>query len=362
MSPSPSPQARSEAGTRRPVWLLALLTSIVSVLLMLLAGELLVRWLDPQATMLPRSRFSAAYGLEFHPNRVMVNELSGQWRFSYTTNAQGHRGPVLPLSNRYLRPNVVVLGDSYTFGYGIADGEDYPAQMRRLLGDSHDVVNLGVGGWGLTQEIRRYYELGRLYEPQVVVLQFTGNDPSDNQLYNVTRLEGGRLLFQDRDEDTAISFVKRWLSESPLQRSHLYALARGHLYYLFRGREVAATAAAGAAAGAASAPASQAEQQLHNDLLEAFARDLSARGVRLLLIAVDGHLALFPQIQARMRDLDTRGLARFIDVDALFRQAPHDVSPEGHWGPASHRSVAAALVDAIRSAAPAQAAPASAPR
>jgi hypothetical protein len=356
MPSPPSPQAG-----KRPVWLLALLTLLISLLLVLAAGELLVRWLDPQATMLPRSRFSAAYGLEFHPNRVMVNELSGQWRFSYTTNAQGHRGPVLPLSNRYLRPNVVVLGDSYTFGYGIADGEEYPAQMRRLLGDSHDVVNLGVGGWGLTQEIRRYYELGRLYEPQVVVLQFTGNDPSDNQLYNVTRVEGGRLLFQDRDEDTAISVVKRLLSESPLQRSHLYALARGHLYYLFRGREIAATPAAHpASAAAGAAPASQAEQQLYNELLETFARDLSARGVRLLLIAVDGHLALFPQIEARMRDLDARGLARFIDVDALFQRVPHDVSPEGHWGPASHRSVAAAVVEAIRTPAAGASAPAAA--
>ena len=338
MSIPPSPRSG-----RRPRWLLALLTALISVLLTLTAGELLVRWLDPQAIMLPRSRFSAAYGLEFHPNRVMVNELAGQWRFEYSTNAQGHRGPVLPLSNRYLRPNVVVLGDSYTFGYGIADGQDYPAQLRPLLAGSHDVVNLGVGGWGLTQEIRRYYELGRLYEPQVVVLQFTGNDPSDSLLYNVTRVDGGRLLFQDREDSSAISLVKRWLSESPVQRSHLYALARGHLYYLFRGREIAATTGATGAA-----PAAQPEQQLHIDLLEAFADDLATRGIRLLLISVDHHLAEFPLIEAHMRNLQARGLATFIDVDALFKRAPHDLSPEGHWGPVAHRSIAAALAAEIQ--------------
>ena len=345
MTIPPSPRSH-----RRPRWWLAVLTAAISMLLTLAASELLVRWLDPQAIMLPRSRFSAAYGLEFHPNRVMINELAGQWRFEYSTNAQGHRGPVLPLASRYLQPNVVVLGDSYTFGYGIADGQDYPARMRALLAGSHGVVNLGVGGWGLTQEIRRYYDLGRLYEPQVVVLQFTGNDPSDNLLYNVTRVDAGRLLFQDRDESSAISLVKRWLSDSPLQRSHLYALARGHMYYLFRGREIAAAAAASASAGTArAAPANPPAQQFHNDLLEAFAADLSSRGIRLLLIAVDHHLAEFPLIEARMRDLQARGLATFIDVDALFKRAPNDLSPEGHWGPVAHRTIASALVAEIRS-------------
>ena len=45
--------------------LFAFLTMLVSLAITLAAGELLVRWLDPQATMIPRSHFSAAYGLEF---------------------------------------------------------------------------------------------------------------------------------------------------------------------------------------------------------------------------------------------------------------------------------------------------------
>ena len=72
--------------TRSPAWLLALLSAAIGTMVALAAGELLVRWLNPQATMVPRSRFSAAYGLEFHPNRTMVHELSGRWRFEYTTN------------------------------------------------------------------------------------------------------------------------------------------------------------------------------------------------------------------------------------------------------------------------------------
>jgi hypothetical protein len=308
---------------------------------MLAVAEVAVRLIDPQATMIPRSRFSAAYGLEFHPDRVIVNELAGQWRFEYTANSQGHRGPVLPLSNRYGKPNVVVLGDSFTFGYGVADGQEYPALLRQRLAGSHGVVNLGTGGWGLTQELRRFYELGRQYEPRVVVLQFTGNDPSDNLLYPVTAVEGGRFAFHDRDETQVISIVKRLLSDSILQHSHLYALARAHLYYFMRGHEIAATAVPAADSD------TPVEEQVYLRLLDTFAGDLASRGVRLLIIPVEDHLTAFPRIRAGMLSLQARGLARFIDLDELFRTAPHERSPEGHWGPASHRSVADALAQEI---------------
>lgn len=333
--------------SRRSPWMLALLTIAISTAIALLAGELLVRWLAPQATMVPRSRFSAAYGLEFHPNRTMVNQLSGKWHFKYTTNAYGHRGPAIPVSNRYSKPNVVVLGDSFTFGYGISDGEEYPALLRRRLADTHGVVNLGVGGWGLTQELRRYYEFGRLYEPRVVVLQFTGNDPNDNLLYKVTDVDAGRFVFIDRDQTQVISIVKRFLSDSFVQRSQLYALARDQLYYLMRMREIAASRADPGKPPLDAGSAVIQEQQFHNKLLDSFARDLSSRGIRLLLISVDHHLTEFPLIREKIQQLHAQGLATFVDIDVLFKTAPNDLSPEGHWGPLSHRSVADALASEI---------------
>ncbi len=338
---------RTASTGRSRAWLLAAATMLVSLLVTLGLAELMVRWLEPQQTMAPRSKFSAAYGLEFHPNRVMVQELAGQWRFEYTVNAQGHRGPVLPLASRYPRPVVVALGDSYTFGYGIADGQEYPNQLRERLVGSHDIVNLGTGGWGLTQHVRRFYELGRLYDPQVVVLQFCANDPGDNLLYDVARVNDGRIVFQDRDESTAISIVKRLLSDSFIQNSHLYAFARARLYLMMRQREIAAGAAPGADAAAAGAALHEREQAVHNELLEAFARDLARRRIQLLLIHVNTDLDRYPKIRERMLQLQAEGLARFVDIDALFRNAPHDLSPEGHWGPAAHRTVAAELARVI---------------
>src|SRR5262249_17457961 len=71
-----------------------------------------------------------------------------------------------PISNVYDRPNIVVIGDANTFGLGVADGEEFSALLNNALGTEASVVNLGVPGWGLTSEIRAYYEFGRLFDPE----------------------------------------------------------------------------------------------------------------------------------------------------------------------------------------------------
>ena len=45
------------------------------------------------------------------------------------------------------RPRVLVLGDSWTFGHGVEDGEAYPARLQALWPDL-GVRNLGVMGYG----------------------------------------------------------------------------------------------------------------------------------------------------------------------------------------------------------------------
>ena len=334
--------------------LLALLTLGIAMLIALVVGELFVRWLLPQPVMSPRAQFSEAYGLIAFPNRSILSEMPGHWRFTHGTNALGHRGPLIPLSNRYPTPNVVVLGDSYTFGYGIDDGQEYPALLRTALAGRFEVVNLGMGGWGLTQEIRRFYELGQLYQPVAVVLQFTGNDPFENLSFPVTRIEQGRFSFHAAPG--TLAWVKRLVSDSVIQRSQLYNLLRQQIYWAMAtagrtegrsGANLPPGTAAAAASSASPAWATAEEMQLHGDLLALFARDLTRRGIPLILIGVEGHFDAMPPLLARVKALDGAGLLRYIDVASWLNQAEHANSPEGHWGPPTHRTVADGLAKAI---------------
>jgi hypothetical protein len=314
---------------------------VCAAVITLVAGELLVRFVRPQPSMYPRWQYSPAYGSLLFPNRTMVHECPGRWRFTYSINAYGYRGRAIPISNHYDKANVVVLGDSYSFGTGVRDGEEYPAVIASELADRCDVVNLSVGGWGLTQEVRRFYEFGRLYDPKVVVLQFCSNDPLDNARNRVAVIEDGRLRFQD--SQFSLNWVKRYLSDSILQKSQLYNLVRSPLYLRFARKSIDEDLW-----GLDGGPQFREEEIFYSDLLTLFAEDLARRGTRLLMISVDGHLARFPIIEAKVRDLESRNLVTYLEVREWLEDVPDRMSPEGHvWGKPAHRIIGEKLAEII---------------
>jgi lysophospholipase L1-like esterase len=121
-----------------------------------------------------------------------------------THNSLGNRGPEATLAKPAGVRRTVFIGDSQTWGYGVGDDETIPAQLSRLLneggGPPHEVLNLGVGGYGTDQAFLKYLVQGRLYAPDVVVLTVFKNDPIENAhtvFWGVEKprfyLDGGRL-------------------------------------------------------------------------------------------------------------------------------------------------------------------------
>lgn len=79
---------------------------------------------------------------------------------------------------------VLVLGDSYTWGYGVGDQEIFCHLLERRFqdrGESVEVINSGVSGWGTDQELLYLRQEGLKYLPDVVVVAlFIGNDLDNN--------------------------------------------------------------------------------------------------------------------------------------------------------------------------------------
>jgi hypothetical protein len=305
--------------------------------------EVMLRLVAPQPYIYPRYQYSERYGQVLYPSTVMVAETPGEWRFTYTTSEYGFRAPSVPVSNRYDLPNIVVIGDSYSFGIGVDDGQEFPAVLARLLAGQANVVNLGVPGYGLTQEIRLYYEFGRSFEPRIVLLQFTNNDPDDNLFYRVTEIEEGRFVFgHDRSISPFLQSLKNFLGGSIIQRSQAYNYVRNVAYETLRERAV--TRALDQEASAADQEPTLDKEDFHNALLELFVQDLDRRGVEVVLIGVDGHLAQFPRILAKVEELTRRGLLTYIATEPWFRGVFDYDSPEGHeWGIKAHRIAAQQL-------------------
>jgi hypothetical protein len=275
----------------------------------------------------------------------MVHERPGRWRFVYTINELRYRGNAYTPSDNQAHPSVVVLGDSYTFGAGVDDGEEYASVLERELGGSGRVINLGIGGWGLTQEIRRYYDFGARYHPRAVILQFSANDPRDNLKCAITQVRDGQFQFHDSSE--RIYRIKDLLSRSWIQKSQIYNLFRDRLYRLMESRVVErerATLEKGNTAAAGST-----EERVYVELLRAFATDLHRRGVPLILLSVNGQLAGFPEIAAEVSRLQEEGLLRYVDVADWLSGESDYASPEGHlWGAKAHRIIGERLAEMLR--------------
>ncbi len=315
---------------------------LLVIVVPLIFFEIAVRFIDPQSMMYPRYRHSERYGHLMPESETIVDELPGVWRFVYHTNEYGYRVSLPEISNCYDHPNVVVLGDSNTFGFGVNDGEEYSAVLAKEFAGQASIVNLGVGSFGLTHQIRTFYEFGMLFQPAVVVLQFTENDPDDNLYETVTTLENGRFRFhRDRSMDGAMAGVKNWLSQSILQKSAAYNFIRNHAYALWYAHGVKS----------GSAAEKQGEEVFHNQLLSAFAEDLHRRGIPLLLFDVPGHLADWPGIQSEAEALDRKRLLHYLRTERWFDGVADYRTPEGHaWGAKGHRVVAQQLTAPLRAA------------
>lgn len=70
---------------------------------------------------------------------------------------------------------VATFGDSFTHGDAVANEETWQARIEQV-DQGLEVMNFGVGGYGLDQAYLRYGLEGRHYKPQVVVIGFMTED------------------------------------------------------------------------------------------------------------------------------------------------------------------------------------------
>ena len=77
---------------------------------------------------------------------------------------------------------LLTFGDSFTFGDEVGNDDTWQARLERST-TGLEVVNFGVGGFGLDQSYLRYLREGRAYEADVVTIGFM----SDNVFRHVNR-------------------------------------------------------------------------------------------------------------------------------------------------------------------------------
>jgi lysophospholipase L1-like esterase len=107
------------------------------------------------------------------PNQDCYTKISHQ---PVHVNSQGTRGPEFQIEKPAGTIRILSLGDSRTFGWGLADDETYSRRLEQLLqsyvgtGKKVEVINAGVNAWSYPQMLVYFRDFGLKYQPDFVVL------------------------------------------------------------------------------------------------------------------------------------------------------------------------------------------------
>ncbi len=171
-------------------WRTKLLISTLSIVLFVVAGEIILRWVD----------FDLYYKNQFFPvNRdidfpsVYLRDPKLFWRFrkdittesklfsylNYRINSDGMRGAEIQKPKQGYR--IIALGNSCTFGWGVPDEETWVYRLQEELQkefspEKIEVINAGVPGYSSYQGKIYFEEELVQYQPDMVLIMFGWND------------------------------------------------------------------------------------------------------------------------------------------------------------------------------------------
>jgi lysophospholipase L1-like esterase len=156
-----------------------LVSSVVAVVLAELALRLVNPWGMEMFSLLPFHM----QGMVDHPRLGYEHPRSVSYRLGrnlVSLNSNGHRDEEMAIEKPAAARRILVLGDSVTFGWGVDQGEDFPARLEALLREQQDrswqVINSGVNGYNSEQEAAFFATDGIRFRPDIVLLVYVGND------------------------------------------------------------------------------------------------------------------------------------------------------------------------------------------
>jgi hypothetical protein len=176
----------AEGGTKRRRWWDAVI-GLVSTIVLIMACELLARGVMWH----PRSGLSAGvvdYGYNQGGQGDLVPNQDGIWTtwlhrpHHVQTNSVGLRNTEEPDDGRI---RILTVGDSLTFGPFVPNEDTWPAWLESILNaqlypsQSVQVLNAGVSGYTIEDELAYLREKGLGLQPDLVILAVFPNDISD---------------------------------------------------------------------------------------------------------------------------------------------------------------------------------------
>jgi hypothetical protein len=231
-------------------------------------------------------------------------------------------------------PEVIVTGDSFAMGWGVAQDESFPQLLERGLG--RPVLNVGVPSYGTVRE-RRILDRVDTRQLRCLVVQYDDNDPPENELF-------------ERNHDTLVINPERAYRQDVLRGG------RRDRYWFPKATFEIVRAVFSPPAGVAPDPGRPEHQArlFVKAMLKAGRTDLA--GVHVIVVALNADRIVSPAfIDALEGEVSKPGYPnwlrelRVVDVTGLLGRDDYYVLDD-HLRASGHAKVASALLPAVRAA------------
>jgi len=208
-----------------------LLTVLISLFVIMLISEVFIKNFYPQL-VLPRYMEDSGFGIRVPmPNKSYRHFSPGDFDVLVNTNSVGMRGiKEFTLEKPVGIKRVCILGDSFTFGYGVADHEIFSELLGKGREQSYEFLNFGVSGFGQASELILWRNKVKNYQCDMVINMYFNNDPGNNVISSLFDYANGVLVRNDSSYLPGIS-VQKYLYGIPVVGDYL---AQSHLWSLFR--------------------------------------------------------------------------------------------------------------------------------
>jgi len=179
-------------------------------------------------------RFWGARPVTYYPD-MTHRAIRANYDVSFRSNSLGFKDT----DHEFDKPDgtyrLLLLGDSYVEGAGVAEREQMGRVMERMAGErgvALEVISMGMSGWGQAHHLATYETLGRKFSPDMVITFFCSNDFEDNLKDENTGYS--RPIYEIRQGKLVSNLDQAQREESVTQKLKRLFLYRFESYFILR--------------------------------------------------------------------------------------------------------------------------------
>jgi len=340
----------------KSTWSGNLLTLVVSLLIAAGVAEFAIRLIVPEYQFVEGDEhFKARLRVMPRSDSELANvhfDSGLGWRMTpfweergVHHNSHGYRSPhEFETGSQGLR--IVTIGDSFTYGLGVEDGETYSAILEEASGA--EVINTGVNAYGLDQSLLLWEREAKQLNPDIVILGYYTDEFNRNSL---TVRSGAKpyFVYDEARQEFQLSGVPVPTIEELASNGGLESEKKLRIWQLLtysKDRFVEKL-------GMFDSADRDLRARLGDYLLKRLRDSVEESGARFLVLVIGDHVdGIEENIWIEKKIMESCRVNGIDCLNIAVEMRKHDfqsfyLSSNGHWSELGHRFAAAAIVDAL---------------